>query len=236
MPKTRIIVSLGLVLAIPLGALAQGPADKAPAPPVGGVAAPGMVAPEVAAPPTAAEKAIDAAIDKLRALNSASADLKVSADMLNQKIRLEGQYKKAPGHRIYMLLNLRGPGDTSDLMLHVCDGVVLWEFMRVLNSQSCIKRTIEPILKVLNGPDCDPKIREEVLNNLGYAGPDSLLLGLRKSFLIDQMRDGEFNGKPVWILGGSWKDAKTPVYPGGGGPVSGVRGIVDRHAVRRYDV
>src|SRR4051812_45931764 len=30
------------------------------------------------------------------------------------------------------------------------------------------------------------------------------------------MQDETFEGKPVWVLRGTWKDSKTPVLPGGG--------------------
>jgi outer membrane lipoprotein-sorting protein len=218
MPKNRIIPTLGLALTIPLWAVAQ---DPAAGPPSASAVAPGMVAPEVAAPPTPAEKIIDAAIDKLKLIKSASADITVTADMLNQKIRLNGEYKKAEGNRVFLLLTLLGTGDESDRMLQVCDGSVLWDFTKVLNSQSCTRKSIEPILKVLNGPDCDPKLREEIITSLGFAGPESLLAGLRNAFVFDQARDGELDGRPVTILGGTWKEGKTPVFPGGGGPMSG---------------
>ena len=215
MPKIRINATLGLALAIPLWALAQDPAANPPAP-----AAPA----EVAAKLTEGEKIVDRAVAKLREIKSASAELKVVADMLNQKFRLDGDYKKAPGNRLFLLLTLVGSANSanspgsSDRMLQVCDGVTLWDFNKVLDREDCTKRSIDKILKVLNSPDCDPKLREDMLSILGFVGPEAVLTGIRKSFVIDQVRDGTFEGKPVTILGGTWKDAKTPVMPGGGNP------------------
>ena len=213
MPKIRINATLGLALAIPLWALAQDPAANPPAAPA-----------EVAAKLTEGEKIVDRAVAKLREIKSASAKLEVVADMLNQKFRLDGDYKKAPGNRLFLLLTLVGSANSanspgsSDRMLQVCDGVTLWDFNKVLDREDCTKRSIDKILKVLNSPDCDPKLREDMLSILGFVGPEAVLTGIRKSFVIDQVRDGTFEGKPVTILGGTWKDAKTPVMPGGGNP------------------
>lgn len=216
MPKYRILLSLVLALAIPSRVPAQEPSG-----PTAPVAAPaqGQAVPEVVAPPTAAEKTIDAAIAKVRAVSSVSADLELAADMLNQKFRLKGQYLKAPGFKVYLLLTLVGLGDTSGTMLQVCDGTTLWDFSRVLESQQCSRLTITPILKALDRPECDPKFREDILSGLGFAGPEALLTGLRKAFDFDQTAEGDYEGRPVWILRGKWKDNKTPVAPGGG-PVS----------------
>ena len=219
MPKNPTIPTLGLILAsVGLALGNQNPAN----PQIDNPAAPAQAkaAAEVVAPPTEAEKTIDTAILKLKEFKSAEADIKVTADMLNQKFQLVGNYKRKPGNRVFLKLSLVGSADSSDLMLQVCDGVTLWDFTKVLDSQSCSKKSIVKIMDLLNSPDCDAKIRDEILSGLGFAGPESVLTGLRKSFLIDQTRDGEWNGKPVWILGGTWKDAKTPVNPGsmGGGP------------------
>lgn len=220
MPHNRIIPTLGLALAIPLWAWAQDPA--APLEPLPGADAPARstakakaAAKEPEAPPTAAETAIDEAAKKLQALGSVSADLTVTADMINQKFGLKGQYLKAPGHKVSLLLSLVGLGDATGTMLQVSDGVTLWDFTKVLNSQSCVKRSLTPILKLLDRPDCDPLIREAVFDDLGFAGPEALLKGLRKAFHFDQSRDGELDGKPALILGGTWKDSGTPVLPPG---------------------
>ena len=213
MPKNRIILTLVMALAIPLVAWAQDPPAPLEALPGADVAAKPKAAPE--APPTPAEATIDEAVKKIKAITTVSADLNVTADMINQKFGLKGQYIKAPGHKFYMLLSLVGLGDTRGTMLQVCDGVTLWDFTRVLDSQRCERWGFNLILKVLNRPDCDASLRETVLSRLGFTGPEALLSGLRKAFVFDQMREGEFDGKPVWILGGTWRDGVAPVMPSG---------------------
>jgi hypothetical protein len=211
MPKIRTFATLGLLLAIPLGALAQDPAGN-PAPPI----APGLAAATAEAPLTEAEKIVDRAIAKLREIKSASARIQVAADMLNQKFSLEGDYKKAPGNRVFLLLALVGSADSTDRMLQVSDGITLWDFNKVLEHQECTRRSLDKILKVLNSPDCDPKMRDDVMGGLGFAGPEAVLSGLRKAFVIDQFRDAVVDGRKVWILGGSWKDSKLATMPGVG--------------------
>lgn len=39
---------------------------------------------------------------------------------------------------------------------------------------------------------------------LGFAGPDALLVGLRKTITFDQKTKGTLNDRPVWILRGNW--------------------------------
>lgn len=222
MPKNPIIPTLGLILVI--GVWASAGAQDPPAQKADGEAVANPVKPVAAdtAPTTEAEKTVDAALTRLKALKSIEADISVSADMLNQKFRVSGTYKRAPGNRVYLLLALAGSADASDKMLQVCDGQTMWDFIKVLDSQRCTKRSIDKILKVLNSPDCDPQMRDDVISGLGFSGPDAVLAGLRKSFVIDQTREDTLDGKPVWILGGSWKDTKTPVTPGsmGGNPAT----------------
>lgn len=209
MPKNRIIPSLSLALVFASWARAQDTAIPAAAP------APGQVVPETVAPPTAAEKQIDEAIKKVKAVPSVSAKLVIVADMLNQKFSLEGEFKKAPDNKLLVFLKLVGLGDATGTMLQVCDGVTRWDFRKVLDAQQCSKLLVTPVFKILNRPDCDAEFREAVLANMGFAGPDALLTGLRKAFVFDQTREGTIDGKAVWILGGTWKEGKTPVLPGG---------------------
>lgn len=88
-----------------------------------------------AEPPTEAEKFIDASIQKVRALQSISADITQTAEILNQKFELKGQYLKAPNQRIRMQLTLSGLDSATGSMLQVCDGEILWDVQQVLESQ-----------------------------------------------------------------------------------------------------
>lgn len=167
-----------------------------------------------AEPPTDAEKFIDASIQKVRALQSISADITQTAEILNQKFELKGQYLKAPNQKIRMQLTLSGLDSATGSMLQVCDGEILWDVQQVLDSQSYRKRRIGDILKKVNDPRMDVTLREQILAQLGFAGPESLLVGLRKSIKFETMTDDTLNGKKVVIVQGEWKDRSSLVAPG----------------------
>jgi len=165
-------------------------------------------------PPTEAEKFIDASAKKVRALESISADITQTAEILNQKFELKGQYLKAPNQKIRMQLTLSGLDSATGSMLQVCDGDVLWDVQQVLESQSFRKRRIGEILKKVNDPRMDVTLREQILAQLGFAGPESLLLGLRKSIKFDSMTEDTLDGRKVMIVQGEWKDRSSLVAPG----------------------
>jgi len=164
-------------------------------------------------PPTEAERIIDEAIKKLAAIKSVTADVVQNVQMLKQKFDIKGRYLKAPTSRIYLKLSISGLPDSSGTMLQVCDGEILWDYQQVLESQTYRKLRIKPIFERLNTPDIDPKIRDQVMTQLGFTGPESLLLGLRKSIKFDQKEEGELDGKPVWVLRGSWRSRNGLVGP-----------------------
>ena len=67
------------------------------------------------------------------------------------------------------------------------------------------KLTIKPILERLNSPDLDPEIRNKATTQMGVAGPETLLVGLRKTLLFDQKEEATLDGKKVWRFHGTWK-------------------------------
>lgn len=207
--RTQIFAAAGSTLLIlAAGALAQVPGGTASPPPPGAAPAPPSAtakAAEPQEPPTEAERYIDEAIKKLAAVKSVSADLVQSVDMLKQKFDVKGRYLKAPTSRIYLKLTISGLPDSSGTLLQVCDGEVLWDYQQILESQSYRKLRIKPIFERLNAPEIDPKTRDQVITQMGFAGPEALLMGLRRTIKFDQKEEGEFNKRPVWILRGTWR-------------------------------
>ena len=49
---------------------------------------------------------------------------------------------------------------------------------RSSNRRSYRKLSIKPILERLNSPELDPKIRDQAMTQMGFAGPETLLVGL----------------------------------------------------------
>ncbi len=177
-------------------------------------AGPGAAPAEAPAqPPTEAEKLIDQAIKKVAGYTSVAADMTQNVDMLKQKFAVKGRYLKAPSSRLYLKLTVTGLPDSSGTLLQICDGDTLWDYQQILESQSYRKMSIKPVLERLNSPDIDAKTRDLFMSQIGFSGPEALLVGLRKSIRFDQKEEGELDGKPVWILRGTWLNRTGFVGP-----------------------
>jgi hypothetical protein len=157
--------------------------------------------------------ALDEAARKVAALGSVSAKLEQQVKMLNQEFMILGTYLKAPGGRIFLELEVKGLPGSSGKMLQVCDGVTIWDFQQLLEQRYYRKATLGPILEKLKAPEIDDSAREQVLTRLGIEGPDVLLSGLRKAIHFDQKEEGTFEGRPVWILRGTWQDRQGLLGP-----------------------
>jgi outer membrane lipoprotein-sorting protein len=164
---------------------------------------------------TSAERLIDEAIRQITRLNSVAADLVQTVEMLNQRFTIKGRYLKAPDWRIYLQLTVVGTDETKFTTLQVCDGETLWDFQRVLDSRAFTRLAIKPILERLGSPELDQKTRESTTTKMGFAGADSLLVGLRKYYKFNAVeKEGTLaDGKPVWILEGTWARALSLLGP-----------------------
>ncbi len=188
---------------------------QAPQPPQAPAAASasGKPAEPAQEPPTEAERLIDLAIKKIAGLRSVSADMVQEVQMLKQSFSIKGRYLKAPSSRIYLQLTVTGLPDSSGTMLQVCDGETKWDYQRILETQNYRKLSIKPIFDRLNSPEIDAKTRDQVMTQLGFAGPEALLMGLRKSVKFDQKEEDTLDGKPVWVLRGTWRNRNGLVGP-----------------------
>ena len=199
----------------PQPAAAQPPPAGAPAPAAAAApgATPGKPAEPAQEPPTDAERIIDVAIKKIAGLKSVSADLTQNVVMLKQQLTIKGRFLKAPGSRTYLKLTVSGMPDTEGTLLQVCDGDVLWDYQQVLEARQYRKYSIKPIFERLNAPEIDASMRDLVLNQIGFAGPDALLVGLRKAVKFDQKEEDTLDGKAVWVLRGTWRNRNGLVGP-----------------------
>src|SRR5262249_51469399 len=54
--------------------------------------------------------------------------------------------------------------------------------------------------------DLDPKMKSMLKEQMGFAGPETLLVGLRKFFRFEQEKEeGKLGDKAVWIFRGTWR-------------------------------
>lgn len=179
----------------------QGPGMMAP-----GDGAPGVEPPAKEEPPTPAEQVIDEAKAKVARLKSCSATLEQSVNMLDQKFSIRGNYVKAPGYKLYFRLTLAGLADTQATTLQVCDGETYWRYQSVLDQPMISKLSIKPVMERINSPEMDPKIKDIFQNEMGFAGPETLLAGLRRQFRFEQEKEeSRLGDRAVWILRGTWK-------------------------------
>ena len=190
-------------LAVVSGAWVRG---QQPQPPAGPPAAPAAKAAEPPAePPTEAERLIDLAIKKLAGLKSVAADMVQHVQMLKQDFFIKGRYLKAPSSRIYQRLEVSGLPDSKGITLQICDGETLWDFQEILDSKVFRKFSIKPIFERLNSPEIDAKTRDQIISRMGFAGPETLLLGLRSAIKFTIKEEATLDGKPVWLLRGTWR-------------------------------
>jgi RNA polymerase sigma factor (sigma-70 family) len=170
---------------------------------------------KVEEPPTAAEQLIDEALAKITKLQWVSAELVEEVQLLKEKVTIKGRYLKAPNTRVYFRLTVSGLPDTEGTNLQVCDGETLWDYQQVRNSQLYRKFSVKPILERLNSPDLDSKIKEQVMTQMGLAGPETLLVGLRRTIRFEHREEGALEGKKVWILRGSRRNRQGLAGPDG---------------------
>ncbi|MFO0951737.1 MAG: hypothetical protein U0835_11430 [Isosphaeraceae bacterium] len=219
MPKFRILPAFAVGLTLPLAVLAQGPVvPPATMPPGANPAAAKAAEPAVVETPTEGDKQVEAAARKVEALKSVSASITQKVDLLDQAFEVSGRYLKAPDHKVLLNLKVSGLADATGQMLQVCDGETLWDYQQILEGQNYRKVVVGQVFPKLNSPDLDPELKAQVMAQLGFAGPEELLKGLRKSVRFTQMDPGTLDGKEVWILRGEWRD-RTGLIGAGNQPI-----------------
>src|SRR5262249_11309433 len=153
-----------------------------------------------------AETQLDAVIKALAALKSVAADLVQKVDMLDLKFEVQGRYLRAPDRRIYLKLSVSGLPDAAGAMLQICDGKTLWDYQKVLENEVYRKVEVAQVFEKLDGPGIDEESRKQIAAQLGFAGPEELIAGLRKLVKFDQARESStLDGKEVWVYRGTWR-------------------------------
>jgi outer membrane lipoprotein-sorting protein len=175
-----------------------------------------QTAPQTAEPTaTPAERLIDEAISQIARLDSVAAEFVQTVEMLNHRFTINGRFLKAPDRRVYLHLTVAAADDTKFTTLQVCDGETLWDFQKVLDARVFTRLAVKPILERLASPDLDQKTKEATISKMGFGGPESLLVGLRKYYKFNNIEKEEnlADGKAVWMLKGSWARATSLIGP-----------------------
>lgn len=217
MPNHRFLPTLVVAPLIPWLAWAQAPPQ---APPAMTPSAPEVVA-------TEAEQLIDQAIVKLKALPSVSADVRQEVEMLDNTFLVEGDYLKGPDYKVRLLLEIKGLPNTTGVMQQVCNGEMLWDYSNVLDQKYYSRMDLTKVLGRLDSPEFSKEIQAIfVERQLGLAGPQALLEGLRQSVVFDLKEEGEMDGVPVWILRGRWNETGKQALGLAIGPMAAVPSYV----------
>ncbi len=153
---------------------------------------------------------INEAINQVATLDSVSADLVQTVEMLNQTLTITGRFVKAPGSRVYLELTVGGANETNCRTLQVCDGVTLWDLQEIADTRFFTRLSLKPIMERLAAPDLEPKIRETTLGQISLGGVDSLLAGLQSFYKFTSVdaEAGMVDDKPVWIVHGTWTSTR----------------------------
>ena len=161
------------------------------------------------------EMLIDDAINNIAKLDSVTADLVQTVELLNETLTITGHYAKAQGRRFYLELSIEGPADSHLRTLQVCDGETLWDLQEIADTRLFTRLTLKPILKRLESPDLDRKSKETAVAEIGIGGVESLLSGLRKYYKFTSVDPaaGMVDGNSVWILHGTWSSTTGLLAP-----------------------
>ncbi len=194
MRNPRFLTALLVALTLPLLGLAQNPLQtSAPPPPE----------PE----PTEAELALDEAIAALESIGSVRAKVIEDVDMLGQKFTLEGEYLRQDQTHFRLQLRAVGLPGNPGRMLKVCNGNVLYDYTRLLNQNDYYRVDLTELIQVIGQEPFEEIHRNAILRQqVGVIGPLGLLEGLRASVRFDRQLKGTYQGKPVSIYRGTWKD------------------------------
>ncbi|MEW4566517.1 hypothetical protein AB1L88_01490 [Tautonia sp. JC769] len=193
MSNFRLLLPLLLAALLPLLSLAQDPTF-----------APPPVPPE---PPTEAELTLDEALAKIHSLENVRASVRQEVDMLGQVFTIEGEYARSGPYTFSLDLQVQGLPQAQGRMRQVSDGNVLWDVSQILDQTYYYRLALPTILERINQEPYEALHRNHFIQQrLGLSGPHWLLDGLRQSVRFDRRLEGEWDGRPVWILRGNWKD------------------------------
>jgi hypothetical protein len=202
-------------LTLSFSALAQPPATKGVLPP--GRAAnqqdkvgkpgerPSGTVPGLGAPPSEAEKLLDEAIEKIKALKQFRTDIRQLVEMLGYKFTADGQYAVAPDYRMLFELKVQLT-NTSGTLIEVCDGREHWRSRRILDTRELIRLDMRKIREVLDKPEFGEDVRGQLVQFLGFSGIVPLLRSLRDSQKFETYEEDTIGEVPVYQLQGRWRE------------------------------
>jgi hypothetical protein len=152
-----------------------------------------------------AETLLDEAIVKIEALKQYRSDVRQVVEMLGYKFVAEGQY--AVGPDFHMLFELKVQlSDTTGTLKEVCDGRVHWKHQQVLDTPQVVKIDLKKIREILDRPQFNKELRDQLVQRLGFSGVVPLMRGLRENQKFESFEEQTLGDVPVYVLDGHWRE------------------------------
>jgi hypothetical protein len=127
--------------------------------------------------------------------------------MLGYTFTAEGQYAVAPDFHLLYELKVQLTHDTTGSIKEVCDGRTHWRNQKVLDTQELVKVDIRKLREVLDKPQFNKELRDQLLQQLGFSGMIPLMKGLRETQTFESDEEDTLDGKAVRVLHGAWREA-----------------------------
>jgi hypothetical protein len=201
--RSRLVPCVAALAALLSTTFAQQPPSSPPPPKESAPAA---------KPDPAASKLLDQAIEKTdpKQMGWLKTTLWQQLDVQGLTFEAQGTYLLGPNRQMRLDLKLQVGGAEGSL-LQVSDGKTLWDVTRIGTQPATVAKVdLTKVLDVLGSPNL-LEMREQFFQGQSFAGVQPLLNALRGQMVFTQKQDGSWRGKPVYMLTGSWKEARGDI-------------------------
>jgi hypothetical protein len=152
---------------------------------------------------------LDSAVRAVETRHFISAGIKQQGEMFGHQITGEGRYyelRQGPIPRIHLELTME-VGSVSTSLLQVCNGVTLWTYQKLPDSESLSKLDAVRAITALERA-AGKMPREAIASSPGLGGLGRLMRGLNAQFEFTSVVADQLAGLPVWKLSGRWRPAQ----------------------------
>ncbi|GEM_PF-3950490 len=156
---------------------------------------------------TESDKLLDETIKKIEALKQFRAEVRQVTEMFGYKFAADGQYAVGPDYRMLFELKVRlTDPDTYGTMKEVCDGRVHWRHQQVLDTSNLTRTDLKRLREVLDKPQFNKDLRDQLVRGFGFSGIVPLLKGLRDTQRFTSHKEDKLDDADVYVLEGGWKE------------------------------
>ena len=209
-------VSIHLILWISqINAQPPAPANPAPKPAAKTAPSPTTKAAPLAAqtsPPkeketeTETDKFVAGAADAVDKIEYVSAEIRQVVRVADQEIPAKGIYKKGPGYRTRLELEV-GLDDLISRRLRISDGTTGYFYEKILETERVDKLDVGQVMALIERKEMPLEIRQQLLLQLPVLRPGEMMRGFLKTLTFSRKAAGYLgeNKVPVIVVEGHWK-------------------------------